>query len=490
MGNTQRILLFFLFPIGLNAQVYLTNNGARMNIMSSTDVQVQNGALHNKNFGKISNNGNIYIDYEYNEVTGANYVGGTSSWLWFEGGGSQNITGDAQVSIHRIKVDNGDRIVLGTDVSTAYRVDLNNNGSVELGNSDLIIEQGGDIVNYSRTHHIITNGTGYLQQEVSGAAVFYPIGNSSYNPAILANTGTLDNFQARVVDNVQHRYPTGNPVAEDVVNRAWMIDEEVVGGSNVTMTLEWDAGQELTKFDRNACGISRWDGSWWDRSSTYTPFSVGSASNMKQTRSGITAFSPFVIEDSEETLPLQFLTFKATRKSSALVELKWNTGEEVNNRGFKIERMLENEENFKPVGFVEAKQGGNGSYTYKFDDPNAYVGYSYYRIKQEDFDDKFTYSWVEAVKGTSSSGRLTGLIYPNPAFDLIYLKLTKIPKNTERLEVSIFNVYGQRCIEKEINIQGSLSYEIVNVKDLPSGAYMVEVVSNTGHRLYNKLIKE
>jgi hypothetical protein len=106
------------------------------------------------------------------------------------------------------------------------------------------------------------------------------------------------------------------------------------------------------------------------------------------------------------TLPITGLEFYAKRLNSTTVQLDWKTLQEINNKGFSIERKKENENNFAAMGFVNSNaNGGNSSFPLQYQklDNNNFTGNTYYRLKQEDFDGRSTYSVVRIVKGDANN---------------------------------------------------------------------------------------
>ena len=105
------------------------------------------------------------------------------------------------------------------------------------------------------------------------------MGNSSYNPLILNNTGTSDSYGVNVLDGTF----TAN-AATKVVNRRWQISESVAGGSNLAVTMQYNSGEEAAAFGAGTVTYAGFfDGSVWSRQvATHSgsgPFSVASNSN-------------------------------------------------------------------------------------------------------------------------------------------------------------------------------------------------------------------
>jgi hypothetical protein len=114
-------------------------------------------------------------------------------------------------------------------------------------------------------------------------------------------------------------------------------------------------------------------------------------------------------------LPVGFKSFSAARNHSNVL-LKWETSFEQNSNGFAIERNIRG--TWEQVAFVPSQAAGGNSVdalAYMFVDFNNVNGISQYRIKQVDFDAKFKFSDIRAVRGESQAGNT--IVYPNPSFD-------------------------------------------------------------------------
>ncbi len=477
-------ILFVALPLLLFAQGGITNNGASITVLANTDVKIINGGVNNQANGSITNNGNIYLTLNWTQGGGTTSYSG-NGWMWFEGAANQNIFNTVPMTISKIRVDNANRLILNNDIMVSTQVDLMNNGSIELGTNDLIINSGANIVNYDASHFIITNNTGILQQEVGASNIFFPIGKTTYNPATLNNSGTLDNFKLRVFNQVFHEGTTGAVETSDVVGRTWMLEETTLGGSNISMVLQWDSPQELTAFSNNMCGISHHlSGTLWDNPSAYTPATNIGGTTYTQTRSGFTSFSPFVVRDPQALLALELLNFEAYRQNNRTVLLDWETVE-TDNQGFWVERMFENETTFTEITWVDSK--GNGNNRYQLNDPNQYQGISYYRLRQIDFDGTVTYSPVRAVSGSKNTANNISL-YPIPTKDVLNIDFTAWDNNNT-IKIQIVDVQGRLVLEKIVPTQQSKIIHLTEVEKLIVGTYFLIASDKEGLNFVRKFTK-
>lgn len=186
----------------------------------------------------------------------------------------------------------------------------------------------------------------------------------------------------------------------------------------------------------------------------------------------ITSFSSFVYVSTtaESALPVTLTYFKAA-KEGGIANLAWATTEEVNNKGFEIQRSS-NARDWKAIGFVANQtEGGNskGPLSYDFKDASPLAGTNYYRLKQIDFDGKFMYSSVAALQFDGAKGTLS--VYPNPAVDG---RLTLNLPQAGAYKLSIFDVSGIQVLSR------SQSSNTVDIRSLRSGVYVLRVVYENG----------
>lgn len=281
---------------GILAQAGIYNNGASIQIRSNTNIKITTGGINNLADGNIANAGNIYLNKDWTQTgTTTDYTG--NGTLFFDGNSNQFLTSSNALTIANLNVNNNLRLILNSPITVSTNLDLMSNGNVELGNNDLTLSTGCTISNYNTTNFIITNDNGSLIQEVTNNNVIFPVGKSSYNPAILNNNGTIDNFSVRVEDQVRNSYPSGSFASSGIVNKAWFIDEAVQGGSDLSITLQWETNEELSTFDRTNSGIIHWINNAWDSPTTGNMANNLGGNSWAQTRTGITSFSPFAVDD-------------------------------------------------------------------------------------------------------------------------------------------------------------------------------------------------
>lgn len=80
-------------------------------------------------------------------------------------------------------------------------------------------------------------------------------------------------------------------------------------------------------------------------------------------------------------------------KSGESVKINWMTISEINNDYFTIERSSDTE-NWEIISFVNGAGNSNIVINYNIWDSSPLVGINYYRLKQTDFDGRYTYSKI------------------------------------------------------------------------------------------------
>ena len=165
-------------------------------------------------------------------------------------------------------------------------------------------------------------------------------------------------------------------------------------------------------------------------------------------------------------LPIKLLHFKGkTINESNLLE--WTTTSEINNDYFTIEKSTD-AINFSNIGTITGAGNSNINIDYSFVDDNLTNSTNYYRLKQTDFDGKFSYSNTIVLSNDLSNN----VIYNNTTNQL---EIGDIKNGT----VNIYNLQGQ--VVKSITTNNST----VSL-NLSKGMYLIAV--HTKNEVFSKKI--
>jgi len=318
----------------------------------------------------------------------------------------QTVTGAA--SFYDVSVNSGGDVALAGDVSVSNTLTFLN-GNIVLGSSDMTIGGSGTITGASSSRYVVTNGSGSLRQVVSSSGVVFPVGTStSYAPVTIANAGTTDTFAVKVQGTFDNP-----PYGDAYVNLQWTVDEAVAGGSDATLTFQWNGSDERPTFNRsNSVYIGRWAGSTWNQ----TLASVGGSDPYTASAGGFSAFGPFGV-GNDKVFPVELVSFDA-EYVSGIIRLRWVTLSEFSNAGFAIERSLDGAE-WSDIAWEHGHGTTAVRQEYEFMDDVQRLPYIpgmlYYRLKQVDREGDYEYSPVVSVRihGLSAGARLLGN-FPNP----------------------------------------------------------------------------
>lgn len=285
-----------------------------------------------------------------------------------------------------------------------------------------------------------TNTDTNVPIQVGIANNWIKIGAGEYHSMAIKTDGTLwgwgTNFYGQLGDGTA--FNDKNIPTQTGTGTTWNL---VVAGNGHTIATQTDAS--LYAFGRNTDG------------------QLGNSNNVMQA-------TPVVISCGT-TLPVTWLYVNCQWQNNAVI-IKWGTASESNTRHFEIEHSS-NGINYSKIGTVAAS--GNSSLTerYEFLHHSPVAGKNYYRIKQIDLDEKFSYSSTVSVTKTTDENKI--VLTPNPAQNHITLFLTKPNSN---IQVRLLNQQGQVLLQQ--NLQPGTMQQSFSISTLPAGVYNVLLIMN------------
>ncbi len=295
------------------------------------------------------------------------------------------------------------------------------------------------------------------------------------NPSSLANNdwlvwgsndGSMSSPNATDVD--------GNLV-ERRLARVWRIAEtNNIGTVRVTVDLSSVPGPKVQSdlrllIDRDGDGFSDND---------IAPI-TGTLSGSLFTVSGVNLnngdyITVGTINASDTPLPVELLSFDLSREDNFIIS-KWRTATETNNDFFTVERSHDGV-TWEAIDTVKGSGNSLIERTYTSIDTDPYNGRSYYRIRQTDFDEKFTYSPVRSISIELPQRTLS--FFPNPNLGKTFYMKSTIPINTES-SVQIYDASAKRkySIKPKQSRRGPDTYLLEVPEKLPPGMYFMSLKS-------------
>jgi hypothetical protein len=197
----------------------------------------------------------------------------------------------------------------------------------------------------------------------------------------------------------------------------------------------------------------------------------------------INSFSTWTLANTSTPMPVVLISFEGKRQDAETVALQWKTGQEINNKGFEIERTLDMV-TFEKIAFVEGAGSSNETKVYGYSD--KFNEGAYYRLKQTDISGRFSYSPIIFVEGNEPE---IWNIYPNPTTGEVKIKIPRKALLQDFIKIRILNVMGQQVASIRAlptKIEQELSQALLK---LSKGTYLIEG-QNTTERWQQKMIKK
>lgn len=185
-------------------------------------------------------------------------------------------------------------------------------------------------------------------------------------------------------------------------------------------------------------------------------------------------------------LPVEISNFVSSIQNDKAI-LQWTTTSELNNNYFILERSKDGIQ-FYSIGEVKGAGKSNQQLDYSFTDEHPLTGISYYRIKQVDYDESFSYSSILALNYIANGNNPYISLYPEDESNhTLTLQMNNIQSNTS-IEIQVIDIQGKIYLEKVIPFIDSNNLIRLSMPyTAPSGIYILHVNSSTCH-LVRKLI--
>lgn len=171
---------------------------------------------------------------------------------------------------------------------------------------------------------------------------------------------------------------------------------------------------------------------------------------------------------SQAPLPVKFIGFTVAIKGKDVL-VQWSTSEEKNANIYEVERSLDGA-NWSTIAYVTAAGNTTTITNYSFSDKNVTFKSAYFRIKQVDMDNRFSYTPVRSIKiGSEMNAEIRIAAMPQSK---VLLQFTQEVKGnvTVRFIASNGQIVGQQTINQPVG------QVILNANSL-KGAYVVSVSS-------------
>jgi hypothetical protein len=490
---------------GTNAlgNLTLTASGAglQVNLLSDLDLK---GNFTTSNANSIFNTNTNYIKVKGNFVnatgnttfTGIGTVGtlefnGTAAQTYNEGSSVLDLnyvvmnhtgTGVTLQTDMNIKATTGTlTLTLGKIITTAsYKVVVNNSttSSVSTGNTSSYVN--GFLRRY------INNSTGSFDFPV-GTSSAYQRANINFTTAPTITYLTADFQTYGSVPAALGTSECGTTYDMAALNNGfWNIDANTANNNTGTYNMTLyntgysNASSGWTIMSRHNGGTT-----WGTINGDGSAGTCVASPVTGVARNAMKGFSDFGTAQSSAPLPIELSSFTGLSEG-AKNKLEWTTMSETNNDYFSLERS-ENGNSFEQFANID----GAGNSTRKLDyfsyDHSPFNGITYYRLKQTDFDGKYTYSSVISIENNLDEIAISN-VHPNPTTDDLNFDFYSPVKGT--VKIQILDLTGRVVVDKEQNVEEGKSSLNTEMGSLAKGIYSLKVIFNQGnYKSLTKIIK-
>lgn len=394
MKKLKLLVLTFFFFGAISAQDAIVNSG-NFYVFPNTDIGVFGDLINNGTF--TSTGGTIYL-------TGTDY---------------QLINGSSKLNTYNTVLNNDSSAKLDNQLEV-QNVFTFAKGKLITDRSDATTEFLNFLAGSSYSGFNDAKFVDGVVRKTGNTAFVFPVGDSIQQQAISISAPSV------ITDHFTGFYQYSDPMSvsldptefgtgiNNVSRCEYWVMNPTGGNSTVRMTLN---------FDLFSCGIYetadllvvRWNGTEWVTAGDVNVSGLAENGTIEMDSPCLDcggSFNAFTLASSSplNPLPVELLFFDA-KLNDRIVELTWQTASEHNNDYFSIERSQDGE-NFEVITLVPGAGNSTDLLSYLSKDLNPYLGTSYYRLKQTDYDGAFEYSPIRVVQ-LSEEGAIS--IFPNPS---------------------------------------------------------------------------
>ena len=178
---------------------------------------------------------------------------------------------------------------------------------------------------------------------------------------------------------------------------------------------------------------------------------------------GVSAESSFSV--GALILPIDLISFEINNIENEKILLQWSTASELNNDFFTIERS-EDGKVWEEILIINGAGDSHRKIDYLEYDNSPLEGTYYYRLKQTDFDDGFTYSDLRSVRVEKKITPI--LIYPQPATQDLFIT------NSNIQSITLIDYRGEIVFSQNLEKLDSDTTR-VDVSHFGSGIYYLRI---------------
>jgi acid phosphatase type 7 len=239
----------------------------------------------------------------------------------------------------------------------------------------------------------------------------------------------------------------------------------VVTGNSVTLTASW-------------IGTYNWSTGATTRSITVTPSVAGNTSYTVTDNSTGTCITDVFNITAAGILPVQLKDFTATLKGDK-VHLNWSTLSETGNKSFTVERSG-NASDYQPLTVIAGSDNSSILKKYSYVDEHPVYKENYYRLKQTDRDDRYSYSPVRKIYYAFYPFEIKRISAANGN-----LNIEIMCGKEDAVQMQVFDLSGRKVTERRVNVIAGTSTISANIEN---GTYIVQLMNSQGRKVIGRVL--
>ncbi|MBL7892552.1 MAG: T9SS type A sorting domain-containing protein [Bacteroidia bacterium] len=463
----------------LNIQGTLAKNSTAATNTINGDLTISSTGI----LDGTSRTWNILGNWVNNNTTaGAGFVQGTST-VSFNGTSAQSISSSSNFTetFTNLTINNSSStgVTFSTPVIVTTALTLTD-GLVYTTGTNLLT------LNDNITCTCTGSSTVYVDgpiKKIGDDAFVFPLGNSGkYARLGISDPGAnaAQEYTAQYIRTGYGAYTVTSPITDVSHSEYWTLSQSGAT-DDVRVTLYWEDAAASAIDNCADLTVAHYDGTstWVNEAATTSGSCIGTASGSVTTNAVVSTYSPFTFGSQSSVLnplPIQLIYFDAV-EDNRKVNVKWITASEINNDYFTVERSFDGVD-FEVLTTVDGAGNSSQQRNYSTFDHYPLKGVSYYRLKQTDFDGKYTYSNIVSVEFNANGTFFT--VYPNPT------ELGEKPhirfnvSEAKDILVVVNDVNGKEVFSK-VTIVEKGDDQVVAIdpsNTLPAGVYIISASSD------------
>ncbi|MBN8696726.1 MAG: T9SS type A sorting domain-containing protein, partial [Bacteroidetes bacterium] len=185
-------------------------------------------------------------------------------------------------------------------------------------------------------------------------------------------------------------------------------------------------------------------------------------------------------------LPIELIYFSGRPYGKSNI-IEWSTATEINNDYFTVEKSF-NGIDFDLLTTVKGAGMSSETKNYVVTDQHPFSHITYYRLKQTDYNGKYSYSEIIAIEN-NYEGFAVSNIHPNPTNNDIYFDF--FTPTSGAINIKVLDYTGRIILEENASVEQGKTNLTAKMGELSNGIYSLKVTfDQTGYSSVKMIIKQ